>query len=231
MYTFSSLIDTSGGISCLFHSVQENAFCVAIETNDYDIRDVDSDIGIHELFAEAWHLLESTTPISEIPVSFARSIDSVLRQSNLSPVEGGSTEANFVAVASNRDSIFVCTAGICRVHLIQAGKLVHVTRDHNWANDWLPSDAISDELTFNRNPSAFTVPTRVLGHSSSPGYREPESQVWTATDEFTILICSKDYHRFREPSEYLGWFLNTDFSDIARNEEHGQGFLALFRRI
>jgi len=231
MYSFSSLIDTNGGVSCLYHSVHENAFCVAIETNDYDIRRVSADIGVHEVFAEACHLLQSKTPIGEIPVSFARNIDLVLRQANLEQKQVASTEANFAAVASSRNSVFVCTAGICRVHLIQEGKPLKMTRDHNWASDWLPTNAISGEVTFEKNPSAFTVPTRVLGHSSVPGYAEPESQTWPTSDEFTVLICSKDYHRFRDPSEYVQEYINADLSEIARTEAGGEGFLALLKRM
>ncbi len=226
MYSFSSAIISLGGVSSLFHSVHDNAFCIAIETNDYDLRAINAQIGIHEVFARACRLLTATIAIDEMPIAFATAIDSVLRESRRSEIKGESTEANFAAAAFTRDSIFVCTAGLCRVHLIQNGELLGVTRDHNFVSDLFAPDDIKRAVRPESDPVAFNVPTRTLG-SDLYGNKPPEVLKWDVEGDYSVLICSSSIHRFREPREYLSPLLTSDLSRVSEAENCQEGFVAV----
>ncbi len=230
MYLFSSLTDTFGGISCLFHSVNDNAFCVVIETNDYDIRTKNKRIGIHELFAKACESLPKGTTIEDIPLAFAKSIDVSLRESNKNPREGESTEANFAAVALSNSSVFVCTAGICRVHLIQEEQLIGVSRDHNFANDLIHDLDVNRQLNVENDSVAFLVPTRTLGSEATE--KKPfETLTWKVTGDYSVLISSNEYHKFRNPVEYIMPFLSPDLIEVARTEGNDRGVLASIKKL
>ena len=230
MYSFSSLTDTAGDVSCLFHSVNSNAFCVVIETNDYDIRSANRSIGIHELFANACKSLAEDVTIEDIPLSFAKFIDTSLKESNKTPREGVSTEANFAAVSLAENSIFVCTAGICRVHLMQDEHVLNVSKDHNFVSDVLSDTDLKRQISLESDPVAFLVPTRTLG-SELLENKPPETWTWKVKGSYAILISSNQYHKFLDPKEYAGRFVRNNLVDVARTEENNRGVLALINKL
>lgn len=229
MYLFSVLTDTFGDVSFLSHSVNTNAFCAVIETNDYDLRLQNERIGIHELFAATCKsLADETTTIENIPLTFAKAIDKSLKESNKTPREGASSEANFAAVALAKNSVFVCTSGICRVHLIQSEAVVKVSRDHNFVSDLLQPPDLDRRLKLENDSIAFLVPTRTLG-SVAIENKPPELVKWDVDGDYDILISSSQYHKFRDPSEYAVRFLRSDLLDLTRLEENNRGVVASIR--
>lgn len=93
-------------------------------------------------------------------------------------------------------TIDVCTAGDIRVHLIEGGRITHVTRDHTASED----DVFGDY-------AALGVPADVLRAIATralpPSPRRPiECHEWPAAHGAIVLICSSRLHGHRHPSEY-----------------------------
>jgi serine/threonine protein phosphatase PrpC len=103
--------------------------------------------------------------------------------------------AFFSGILVKREKIIVCTAGDIRVHLIQGKQLVHKTRDHNLINDPMAKQPDSNL------PKDFlvTVTTRAIGMGSLP----PETYEWGVSGDYSVLVCTSQYHRYQEPKEYL----------------------------
>jgi serine/threonine protein phosphatase PrpC len=230
MYYYSTINDNLGSTSSIYHTANDNAFCIVIETNDHDIRAYDEEIGFHDLFIQTLHSLETNTSISDIPLNFANKLDLILRKSSRNVRQGESTQANYTGVALSKNHIYVCTAGFCRVHLIQNQHLVKVTRDHNFVDDLFDKDNLNFDLNVEKNSTAFFVPTRTLG-IESPENKPPEAQIWEVEGNYKILMCSSRYHKFRNPDEYVKSFVEANPSDTVKNESNNEGFLAVIEKI
>lgn len=231
MYQMSSIIDTDGGTSVLYHTVHENAFCILIETNDEDLRPKDKMIGVHELFFEACLDISVNTPISDIPIRFAQAISKIFIESNKGGENSTSSEANYAGVALTNDAVYVCTAGLVRIHLIQDRRLLNITRDHNFMSDLLSTGDVARELTFETDPSAFLVPTRTLGHERFQENKPPETSKWPISGEYAVLMCSHRYHKFRNPLRYLSSYLESDPAELMKEEGARDGFLGIIKKF
>lgn len=230
MYHFSTVSDSLGGVSSFYHTVNDNALCVVIETNDYEIRSYNQKLGFHELFAEAFHLINIDTPIENIPLVFAKKIDSILRESNKNYKDGTSSHANFTGVALTKNQVHICTAGICRVHLIKNKQILKVTKDHNFANDLFDKSDLNFDLSLEKNSMSFLVSTRILGFEGSEN-KPPESVSWEVGGDYTILICTKQYHKFRNPTDYITSFIKSNPLEITTAENVNEGFLGIIKRV
>jgi serine/threonine protein phosphatase PrpC len=202
MYNFS-IKNNSLGISTLFHCVNNTAFCIVVEANEWHLRQKDDNTGIHQLLFKAFHLIKADETIDNIPSAFANNLDVIIKKSNK---ENNQYEGlNFTGVSLTPQKVFVCTASYCRVHLIKNAELLKVTRDHNLVSDFGETeDNQRLNINFEDNQSVFFSHTRTLGFEAPN--KPPETISWNVEGEYSIFICSDRYHNFRDPTEYITSF-------------------------
>lgn len=100
---------------------------------------------------------------------------------------------SFAAVLARAQQVEVCRAGALRVHRIERGVVVEVTRDHIARNE--PLASLPPELSGRYG----TVATRALGgNPATPA----ETTTWRGEPGYRIVICSEEYHHFAEPASY-----------------------------
>lgn len=110
---------------------------------------------------------------------------------------------SFAAVLARAGRVEVCSAGDLRVHQVQNGAVVRVTRDHVARNE--PLASLPPELSERYG----TVVTRALGGNP---VTPAETAVWQTEPSYRLVVCSEAYHRFAEPASY--W---ADLAEILEN--------------
>ena len=136
---------------------------------------------------------EANTATREAPATlqWPAAIAEAVTDSLSARVASGAPTATllFAALQMTMDTVWICTAGDFRIHLIVDELITEVTRDHIMQSDstvWVPG-------------MAATVPTRWLGgHSLAP----PECHTWKAPETCTIAVCSSQLHHHCAPPRY-----------------------------
>lgn len=227
MYTFST-VNENLGVSSLYHAFNDSALCVVIENSDWHLSQAEDTSGFDSLLLEGLHSLKSETRICDMPLEFAHKLDSLLKEKNINAGRD-SNLVGFVAVALRKENVFVCTAGISRVHLIRADHPIQVTRDHNLVDDFLNNSDEVVDVTYERHSAVFHSKTRMLG-STNPDNKPPETLRWDVEGDYKILICSSVYHEFGDPDEYTKSLLGSDLVNLSEHEKKIGGFLAIIKR-
>ncbi len=223
MYKFS-IINNNLGISTLYHSVNDSAFLIIIEAIDWNFSQLEHSQGFNKLLNEAFQKINCNTDISEIPIAFATNLDCILkkRNNNLGLAEG----LNFTGVSLTKQKLYVCSAGYTRVHLFQEKKLIHITRDHNLVSDFEENSTNKTlDVTFEDCPPLFFSHTRTLGLDIQP-YKLPESFTWEVNGNYSVMVCSDKYHKFREPSKYNDLIFGNKDSAFISDEKIELGLFA-----
>ncbi|MCD9187001.1 MAG: hypothetical protein LUM44_11250 [Pyrinomonadaceae bacterium] len=227
MYSFST-VNENLGVSTLYHSFNDSALCIVIEKSEWNSSQKKDKSGFDKLLLESFQSIKLETSISKIPTEFANTLDSLLREQNIKTGQNENT-VNFTGVALTKNKIFVCTAGVCRIHLVSKNKLLRFSKDHNFVNDFLDATNQQLNLNYEKDSSLFLSQTRMLG-SINPDNKPPETVQWEVEDSYKILICSTTYHQFRNPIEYVDSFLSSDLLNMNENETKIGGFLAIIKR-
>jgi serine/threonine protein phosphatase PrpC len=216
MYNFS-IFSNNLNVSTLYHSTNDSAFLIVIEALDWHLAQIKDERALHKILNEAFRLMDININISEIPSEFARNIDFVLRESNNLTTDYKGL--SFTGISLTKDKVFVCTAGYTRVHLLQGEKVIDVTRDHNLVSDI--DENTSDEkldVKFETCPPLFFAQTRALG-LEQPN-KPAELITWDVTGNYSILVCSNKFHKFRKPDEYIKSFVdNSNFKTVDENKQ------------
>jgi len=136
------------------------------------------------------------------PASWPRQIAEHIEQRLRRRGAGDPAWVLFAGGRATRESIEVCTAGDLRVHLLSGRSIVHRTRDHVAANE-------SNESLARSHPGVPladhpTLLIRSLGSGALPA----ESVCWPARGITSIVVCSSEIHRHRDPESYLDALLD-----------------------
>lgn len=229
MYTFKSAhtdSDTTGPYIETLHSINANSSLhVVIEAIDFDIKSLGSDFLAYFLAKSVGCTFWQPTSQS-LPVDIAASIKDELQKH----AESGNRRfaVMYAGVFMRQNEIQVCTAVDIRVHLLQKHKLISRTRDHN-----LIEDAPAESAHRERNlPEEFLsgVTTRTINTEDS----FPETCQWSIDGEYTVLICTSQYHRYRDSKEYLSMPIDKIIKDKSRTLSPAYGaswFVAEISRI
>lgn len=222
MFNFS-IKNNNLGITSLYHSVNDVAFCILIEAIDWNFSQNTDNSGFHNLLMEVLCLLDDNTDIGEVPYKIANNLDSILKKSNRRKNE--MKGLNFTGISLTKEKIYVCTAGYCRVHLLKNSKLLEITRDHNLVSD-LGSGLSTQNLdvSFEQSPEVYFTHTRTLGFDYPN--KPPELVSWVVEGDYTILICSDKYHYFRKPHEYLESFIRGKNLNLVEHDKNPIGVIA-----
>jgi hypothetical protein len=227
MYSFST-VNENLGVSTLYHSFNDNALCIVIEKSEWHSSQKEDKSGFDKLLLESFHSIKLETSISKIPTELANTLDSLLREQNIKTGQNNDT-VNFTGVALTKNEIFVCTAGVSRIHLVSKNNLLRFSKDHNFVDDFLDDTNQQLNLDYEKDSSLFLSKTRMLG-SINPDNKPPETVEWEVEGDYKILICSTIYHEFRNPIEYVDSFLGSDLLNMNKNETKVGGFLAIVKR-
>lgn len=203
MYSFT-LLNTSQHIATSHFTTNDYVFFAIVEANEKDPETYNKDSGFDALFLDAMKSIQIDIAVENLPLEMAKSINKVLlnwHQENFGP-----RTVLYAGVLLENNKINVCTAGDCRVHLIENNKITAVTRDHNLIDD--PVDGISIEDDTQLRYVYLGASTRVLGVSTNN--RKPESLIWDTNNSYTILICSSQFHLYKQPEEYLDLHLQKE---------------------
>jgi len=173
------------------------ALYVVIESNQKDPKEYEARI-LSKLLLSSLNASSSDNSEPDI-VNLAREMADDLERR----VEQGGypTGVFYSGVSLQRQQIKVCTAGDIRVHLIQQDKLIGVTRDHNLLSDGEAQQAevlkgLPIELLCN-------TPTRWVGNRCK---LRPETLTWDIEGPYSVVLCTSQFHRYRNPEEYLPFF-------------------------
>lgn len=123
----------------------------------------------------------------------------------------------FAAVLLKPSVIEVAVAGSFRVHLVREEALVATTHDHI-----LKEEDTSPSLL----PPGFgdlrevmtSVPTRSLGGKLT---LPPEVASWEVNGPSSLVLCSTDFHRYSQPTSYLGLLGPSHPGRIAQHSQDG----------
>lgn len=111
--------------------------------------------------------------------------------------EGAPPWLLYAGLAIGESVAHVCTAGDLRVHLLQEGRVLRVSRDHVLANEspaWVRAQ-YGDSLL----PAQGSVVSRSLGRSMLP----PESVEWPLSGAWSIVVAASAIHGHRPPEAYV----------------------------
>jgi serine/threonine protein phosphatase PrpC len=222
MYNFA-VFNNNLSVSTLYHSVNDNAFIVVIEAVDWYSSQIKDARALDKILNKAFRLIDINVSISEIPLEFARNIDFVLREQNKQGADNKGL--SFTSVSLTKNMVFVCTAGYTRVHLLQNKKLIGITRDHNLVNDNDENISFGDlDVKFENCSPLFFAQTRALGVENSN--KPPELVTWEVTGNYSILLCSDKFHKFRNYSEYIESYAGGINFNSDNEDEHTKGIIA-----
>jgi len=181
-----------GQVASVTVSSETKAFFSVVEGNVKDGSSRDYLDGI---------LLTALSEVSEMehegsPEIFAGTVSNVLKAKALA---GEVPDAVFFAgLLMTRQAVSVCTAGDIRIHLLQRGDLLEVTRDHTILSD--PVAGVTERLSAEQREVHVGIPTRWLGPTAD---RPPESVRWAVSGQYQVLVSTSLVHRYRDPRDYI----------------------------
>jgi hypothetical protein len=197
-------INTSQHIVCISNISGSNLYYALIKANEKDIKAYSEGSNLETLLLDAVKLLPDGLSIRDFPKILADSVENVLTKRV--PQYPDLFHVGYVGIALSKNVVYVCTAGNCRVHLIENGTLLSSTRDHN-----LIEDPFEEMEELSHDPRMILgykyIETRQIVALKSEVKHRAECITWKANDKFTVLICSESFHRFQEPENYIQSFL------------------------
>ncbi|MBS1796145.1 MAG: hypothetical protein JSS81_19995 [Acidobacteria bacterium] len=193
-------INTSRHIVCFSSISGSNLYYALIKANEKDIKAYCRESDIENLLLDAVKLLPDGLSVGDFPKMLADAVETVLtkRVSRYPDL----FHVSYVGIALSKNTVYVCTAGNCRVHLIKNDLLVSSTRDHNLIEE--PVEGMG-ELSSEPGLALFykCIETRQIVALKSEVRHRAESIKWEPDGGFTILVCSESFHRFQEPENYI----------------------------
>lgn len=197
------------------------AFCAVAEANEKDPLTYSSDSGFGTLFYEAAAQLPPLLSPEKLPLDMANAVESVLIKWQKENDRRRTQAVLYSGVLLEKSRVHVCTAGDCRVHLLQNDTLLEVSRDHNLVSDSDPPFVSQDDSVLRQIYLRTT--TRTIG--AVPCDKKPECLTWDVAGDKVILVCSSRLHRFRIPNEYLSSFLSEPLVLQGTADGHPPGVL------
>jgi serine/threonine protein phosphatase PrpC len=206
VYTVSQ-VKRGGHFATLINVAGSAVFCAVAEANEKDKSAYAEDTGFERLLLSALRKLPGEVEARMLPKEMATAVGSLLvdwHATNFGP-----QTVIYAGVLMRDDEIYVCTAGDCRIHLIRHEETIEVTRDHNAIDDpaWNAPFPVDEVLL----PIYLRTTTRTVGIASE---REPECGAWRAEGNWSVLICSSEAHRYRQPNEYVEELMRADLETI-----------------
>lgn len=214
-------INTSRYIVCFGNISSQGLQYALIEANVKDVKAYNEESNFSTLLLDSIKVLPNDFSASSFPKMLADAIEEVM-------IERFKTyqhlfHVSYVGVALKDNKVYVCTAGNGRVHLIENDKITAMTRDHNLIDD--PIEGFEPNLDPRIRIGDKYIETRQIVARRGEGKRPVECFVWEANSNFTILVCSYSFHRFREPEEYLQNFLQMVDDGHIHDEGVGGGVI------
>ena len=191
-----SILNAADHIEVFTKATRAEVFCAVLEANENDPAAY-APGNLDRLVLEAASSANVDPSSSDMPFQFALTLDGVIKKWAEDGREGAGGIL-YAGVFIGGGEISVCTVGDIRVHLLDSGSLVAVTRDHNQVND--PLD--DPQLTPERYPHDWLsgIVTRCLGALFE---RPPECYKWHEGVAPSVQICSSLFHRHRDPATYV----------------------------
>lgn len=197
-YKINSLNSSRHIISFMNDSRQSIQFAL-VEANLKDRKAFNEDSNFETLLIEAVQYLPNSTRPEQFPRNLAISLRNVLAERH--KIYKHLFHVGYVGIAIKERTVYICKAGNIRVHLIENGNLLSVTRDHNLIDDPIEGIKIHNDLRMG-NIDRETE-TRQIVANDSEVESSIEHFIWQANFNFSVLVSSAFYHRFLDPSGYI----------------------------
>jgi serine/threonine protein phosphatase PrpC len=194
MYIVNS-VSTTSHIEALCKISEQEALFVVIEANEKDSTQYPKGF-LSQLLLTAVSKASKKLNSNNLPLDIANLLrDEFTKMTDSEHIYNG---VLYAGVMLTPKEIQVCTAGDIRIHLIEKQKLMAVTKDHNLIDD-VP-DEIPDQVKLMPPEVLRGAVTRIIGPEIDT---VPETRTWNVTGDYSILICTSQFHLYKSPQEYF----------------------------